>query len=57
MIGTACFIFFLSLVTGRFFKRSRAFKKITAFLKKNKSFFNVLIFFTPAGNSIVSLIS
>ena len=37
MIGTACFIFFLSLVTGRFFKRSRAFKKrLTAFLKKNK---------------------
>ena len=33
-------------------------KKITAFLKKNKSFFkNVLIFFTPAENSIVSLIS
>ena len=59
MIGTACF-YILPVVGDRtFFKRSRAFKKkITAFLKKNKSFFkNVLIFFTPAENSIVSLIS
>ena len=45
--------------TRTFFKKIKNFqKKITAFLKKNKSFFkNVLIFFTPAGNSIVSLIS
>ena len=59
MIGTACF-YILPVVGDRtFFKKIKNFqKKITAFLKKNKSFFkNVLIFFTPAGNSIVSLIS
>ena len=40
MIGTACFYIFLSLVTGRFFKRSRAFKKKdTAFLKKGTRLF------------------
>lgn len=43
MIGTACFIFFLSLVTGRFLKDQEL-------LKKTKSFFkNVLIFFTITG--------
>ena len=31
MIGTACFIFFLSLVTGRFLKDQELLKKITAF--------------------------
>lgn len=58
MIGTACF-YILPVVGDRtFFKRSRAFKKDNRLFKKNKSFFkNVLIFFTPAGNSIVSLIS
>lgn len=58
MIGTACF-YILPVVGDRtFLKDQELLKKITAFLKKNKSFFkNVLIFFTPAGNSIVSLIS
>ena len=61
MIGTACF-YILPVVGDRtfFLKRSRAFKKkITAFLKKEQELFlkNVLIFFTPAENSIVSLIS
>lgn len=58
MIGTACF-YILPVVGDRtFLKDQELLKKITAFLKKNKSFFkNVLIFFTPAENSIVSLIS
>lgn len=45
MIGTACF-YILPVVGDRtFFKDQELLKKITAFLKKNKSFFkNVLIF-------------
>ena len=39
MIGTACFYILLSLVTGRFFKRSRAFKKDNRLFKKEQELF------------------